>query len=355
VASGYVLWVRDQNLLARPVDLDFIQGRTTGSLEEPSVVAASVESQLRLSAAFSVSDTGVLVYQAAVNANRTSLLRLNRRGERLSQLGAEADYSNLEISPEGTRLLVSINDPSKRTRDIWQLDLDRGVPTRLTFEPTDDRSAVWSMDGQSIVYRGRDGDLFTRPLGRGEEQPLLVDKRSKDPDGWSADGKHLLYRVVGNGNDLWIKPAGGDPYPFIATAFNEPYGQFSPDGRWVAYVSDEAGAMEVYVTAFPSGQGKVRVSSSGGYFPRWRKDGKEIYFLTPDGKMMMAGVRSDTGTFRVETAKALFQTTVAATAGSSYVVSDDGQWFLVNSRAQSTSPPALGVIFNWPALVRKPQ
>ena len=257
------------------------------------------------------------------------------------------------MSRDGTRLLVSITDLSKRTRDIWQLDLYRGVPTRLTFEPTDDRSAVWSPDGQSIIYRGRDGDLFIRPLGRGEEQPFVADKRSKDPDGWSTDGQNLLYRVVGNGNDLWIKPATSDPYPFIATSFNEPYGQFSPDGRWVAYVSDEAGTSEVYVTRFPSGQGKVRVSSSGGQFPRWRKDGKEIYFLSPDGKMMMAAVESSTGTFEVQTVKALFQTTVAATGGVSYVVSDDGQQFLINSRVQSTAPPSLGVIFNWPALVRK--
>jgi Tol biopolymer transport system component len=319
------------------------------------VIAGPVEGQSRSSAAFSISQTGVLVYQNAVNANRSSLLWFSRAGQRLSQLGEDSDYSNLEASPDGRRLLVSLTDGATRARDIWVMDMVRGVPTRVTFDAADERSAAWSPDGQSIVYRGRDGELFTRPLGSGEEQPFVVDKRSKDPRGWSADGKFFLYRATGNGNDLWVKPASPTeaPYPLIATKFGEAHGEFSPDGHWLAYVSDESGAQEVYVTAFPSGQGKTRVSSNGGQFARWRKDAKEMYYLSPDGKMMAASVTSSASGFQVEGTQALFQTTVTPGLGTPFVVSQDGTRFLINSTVPSTEQPSLSIVFNWPALTRK--
>jgi len=347
-ASGHIVWTRDQNILARPEQSD----ATPAS--EPVVLAGPVDGQPRGTAAFSISQTGVLVYQTAVNDNRSSLVWFSRAGKRLSQLGVDADYSNLEASPEGTRLLVSLPDGG-RARDIWVLDMTRGVPTRLTFDEADERSAAWSPDGRSIIYRGREGELFTRPVGGGEERPFVVDKRSKDPRGWSADGRFFLYRATGNGNDLWVKPAVPEaaPYPFIATPFGEAYGEFSPDGRWVAYVSDESGAQEVYVTAFPSGQGKTRVSSDGGLFPRWRRDGREMYYLSPDGKMMVAAVVPAASGFQVETATVLFQTSVTAGPGTPFVVSPDGQRFLINSTVPSTDPPSLSVVFNWPALTRK--
>jgi serine/threonine protein kinase len=349
VASGHVVWARDQNVLARP---SAEQGAKSAA--EPIVIAGPAEGQSRSSAAFSVSQTGVLVYQAAVNANRSSLLWFSRGGQRLSQLGVDADYSNLETSPDGRRLLVSLTDGATPARDIWVLDMIRGVPTRVTFDAADERSAAWSPDGQSIVFR-RDGELFTRPLGSGEEQPFLIDKRSKDPRGWSADGRFFLYRATGNGNDLWIKPAARAeaPYAFIATKFGEAFGEFSPDGHWLAYVSDESGAEEVYVTAFPSGQGKTRVSSNGGLFPRWRKDGKELYYLSPDSKMMAASVTTSASGFLVEKTQTLFQTRVVPGPGTPYVVSPDGARFLINSTIPSTEQPSLNIVFNWPALARK--
>ncbi len=350
VASGHFVWARDQNLLALPTD-----DLGAKSAPEPMVIAGPVEGQSRSSAAFSISQTGALVYQAAVNANRSSLLWFSRTGQRLSQLGVDSDYSNLAASPDGRNLLVSQTDGTSRSRDIWVLDMVRGVPTRLTFDPADERSAVWSPDGQAIVYRGRGGELFTRPLGSGDEQPFVIDKRSKDPQGWSADGRFFLYRATGNGNDLWIKPAAsaGAPYPFIATKFGEAYGEFSPDGHWLAYVSDESGAQEVYVTAFPSGQGKTRVSSDGGSFARWRRDGRQMYYLSPDGKMMAASVSTSASGFQVDKTQTLFQTTVTPGPGVPYVVSADGQRFLINSIVPSSDPPSLSIVFNWPALITK--
>jgi serine/threonine protein kinase len=350
MASGHVLWARDQNLLARPLSQLL---ETSGS--EPLVIAGPVEGVPRASAAFSVSQTGVLVYQLSVNANRSRLVWFDRSGTRLGQLGADGDYSNLEASADGARLLVSLTDGATPARDIWVLDINRGVPTRVTFDPADERSAAWSTDGRSIIYRGQGGELYTRPLGSGEAQPFLIDTRSKDPRGWSADGRFFLYRATGNGNDLWIKPSdpGAAPYPFIATPFAETYGEFSPDGQWLAYVSNESAASEVYVTAFPSGQGKTRVSSNGGNFPRWRGDGRELYYLSADNTMMVAAVSVSASGFQVGASTALFQTTVKPGPGTPYIVSQDGRRFLINSTIPSTDPPSLSVVFNWPALTRK--
>jgi hypothetical protein len=139
----------------------------------------------------------------------------------------------------------------------------------------------------------------------------------------------------------------------ISTEFGEAYGEFSPDGKWVAYVSDESGSLEVYVTAFPSGQGKERVSSNGGQFARWRQDGREIYYLTTDNKMMAAAVDPSGGRLTVQGIKELFQTHAVVGPGTPFVVSHDGKWFLINSSIPSTDPPSLNVIFNWPALLKK--
>lgn len=349
VAGEHILWVRDQNLVARPANQS-----ASGATTPPVVIASPLYSQTRGGASFSVSQNGVLVYESVANLNRSRLVWFSRTGERISQLGVDADYSNLEMSPDGARLLVSLTDGGSRSRDIWILDMTRGVPTRVTFDPADERSAAWSPDGKSIVYR-RDGELFTRPVEGGPEQPFLVDKRSKDPRGWSKDGKYFLYRATGNGNDLWVKPAapGQAPYAFISTQFGEAFGEFSPDGKWMAYVSDESGADEVYVTAFPSGQGKVRVSSSGGLFPRWRQEGRELYFLSTDNRMMVATVAPSATNFRVGSVEVLFPTGVIMSPGVPYVVSADGKRFLINSTIPSTDPPSLSVIFNWPALIRR--
>ncbi|MEO6223508.1 MAG: protein kinase [Vicinamibacterales bacterium] len=349
VAGKHILWVRDQNLVAMPANQS-----ASGADPQPVVIASPVYSQTRGGASFSVSQS-VLVYESVANPNLSRLVWYSRTGERISQLGVDADYSNLELAPDGARLLVSLTDGVSRSRDIWILDMTRGVPTRVTFDPADERSAAWSPDGKSIVYRGRDGELFTRPVEGGSEQPFLVDKRSKDPLGWSKDGKYFLYRATGNGNDLWVKPAapGQAPSAFISTQFGEAFGAFSPDGKWMAYTSDESGVPEVYVTAFPSGQGKERVSSSGGVFPRWRQDSRELYYLSTDSRMMVATVAPSTTDFRVGSVEVLFPTGVIIGPGVPYVVSPDGKRFLINSTIPSTDPPSLSVIFNWPAMVRR--
>ena len=280
----------------------------------------------------------------------------DRRGQRVGQLGEDATYSNLEISPDRNRLLVSLVDPRARARDIWVLDFRRGVPTRVTFDSLDERSASWGLDGQSIVVR-KGVDFYTKPLGAGVEQPLVVDGLSKDPRAWSPDGSGFVYRVTGPGgnSDLWMKPATGDPRPLVATPFAENYGEFSPDGRWLAYTSDESGQSDVYVTAFPSGQGKWRVSPNGGALPRWRADGRELYYLSGTNQMIVVPVRATTTSFDVDTPTTLFQTDAARAAGYQYVVTADGERFLINESLPLEGTPSISLVVNWPTLLKGPR
>src|SRR5439155_15462034 len=159
----------------------------------------------------------------------------------LSVLGGEADYSNLELSPDGARLLVSVKDPALQTGDIWVVDAVRGVRARTTFDVSDERSAVWSTDGRSVVYTSKGLDLYTKALGTADEKPFVVDGAGKDPRGFSPDGRFFLYRASGakTGNDIWLRPMDGGrkPYAFLSSPFNENPGMFSPDGRWLAYTS----------------------------------------------------------------------------------------------------------------------
>jgi len=148
-----------------------------------------------------------------------------------------------------------------------------------------------------------------------------------------------------------VKPANGEPRVLVATPFTENYAEFSPDGRWLAYVSEESGGFDVYVTAFPSGQGKWRVSPDGGTLPRWRADGRELHYFTADGKLMAVEVSPGSASFDVGVPKVLFQTRVSRAAGYQYVVTADGSRFLINETLPLTGTPSIDIIVNWPALL----
>jgi Tol biopolymer transport system component len=261
------------------------------------------------------------------------------------------------LSPDGSRLAVSLPDPTTRMRDIWVVDMARGVRSRVTFDPSNERSAVWSRDGRSLAYTSKGLDLYTRPLGVAAETPLIKDGLSKDPRGWSPDGKYFLYRVTGpeTGNDLWIKPLDGDqkPRPFLVTPFDENWGVFSPDGRWVAYASDESGRSEVYVTAFPSAEGKWQISTDGGRFPRWRADGREIVYLSSQGNVASVNVDTTGASPSISPAVDLFKAMILPTAGTVFDMSAEGKLFVINRAIVSNAPPSLVLVYNWPQLLAR--
>lgn len=350
-ANGALLHVRGAALMAQP--LDIATGQTTGAAV---TIANDVDAAGFRGAAFSASRTGTLVYLPSATGSVSRLTWMNRRGEPLSTVADDADYNSLQLSRDGRRLTVSVTDPSARTRDIYLVDLARGVRQRLTFDASDERTAVWSPDGRSVVYNAKGLDFYTRSSDfTGNESAVLVDGRSKDPTDISSDGRYLLYRRSGEGtgNDIWIVALDGDRTPRLlaGTPFEENSASFSPDGQAVVYASDESGDSEIYVTRIDGAGGKMLVSSGGGSFPRWRRDGREILYLGPDNTIMSVPLTGDGVAMQAGSPRALFQVRPQPGPSSPFDVTADGERFLVNVALPSRTPLALRMIVNWPALL----
>ena len=343
LAGGDLLIVRGTSLIAEHLDI-----RRIAVSGDPVTVGTADAGTFAASAS-------VLVYQQRRNGGVHALAWFDRTGRPAGILGDRADYSNLELSPDGTRIATAVLDPALQTRDIWIYDVARGIRQRFTFGAGEERTPVWSPDGKRLLFNSREKGLsfaFYQKAadGSGAEEPVLLDATSKDALGWSPDGRYLLYRANSagtSGNDLWVLPAFGDrkPFPFAATPFDEQDGRISPDGRWAAYSTDESGQMEVYVVRFPSGGGKARVSAAGGSHPRWRRDGKELFYVSLDNQLMAAGIAGAGDDVRVGDAAALFRIVPPAQPGYTYDVSADGQRFIVNTDLGGV--PALNVVLNW--------
>ena len=349
--------------MARRVDL------ARGEVGDPIPVAQPVGSDENLfRGAFVVSATGVLVHRATA-AERRQLVWMDRAGRRLGTVAAQ-DENNLlnpELAPDSRR--VAVQRTVQGNADSWVLDGD--VSRRLTFHPANDNAPVWSPDGSRLVFRSNRGgtfDLYEKPAsGAGTEQLLLANAQIKLPLDWSADGRILLYQVLDpeTGFDLWALPLVGDrnPFPIVNTRFNERNGQFAPDGRWIAYDSNETGRVEVYVQPFPGPGGKWQISTGGGTAPRWRHDGRELYYIRPDGTMMAVPVRASADGQALEPGAPapLFRVPVvfggsAATGGAAkaqYAVAPDGQRFLINVTVEEATAPPINVVLNWDAALKK--
>jgi Tol biopolymer transport system component len=251
-------------------------------------------------------------------------------------------------------------------REIWQMDLARGVVSRLTLGSAEETSPVWSADGTRMAFAAKEPngvwDLFERPAsGGGEKLPLLKSDVFKFPTDWSHDGRFLIYESITRktGRDVWILRTSGDraASPLLQTLFNESQARFSPDGRFFAYVSDESGRTEVYVQTFPLSTGKWQVSAEGGSQPRWRSDGKEMFYLAPDGNVLAVSV-STGSSFEAGTPRALFRIDVLGARvvlgpRSQYAVTPDGQRFLIQSTTETASNAPITVVLDWTADLKK--
>jgi Tol biopolymer transport system component len=245
------------------------------------------------------------------------------------------------------------------------IEFQRGTTTRFTFDPNTDVDPLWFPDGSRIVFSSNhDGhfDVYQKATsGGGSEDTILQSSDNKFITDISRDGRWLMYTQNGQttGNDLWILPLRGDrkPLPYVNTEFAERLGQFSPDGHWVAYISNESGRFEVYVRPFPTiaGGGKWMISSGGGTQPRWRRDGKELFFISPDGMLIAVEVRQ-MPEFQVGSSKPLFQTQIwgagGVTNGHRWDAAPDGQRFLINS-ATAVAPSSITVVLDWQAGLKK--
>ena len=345
-AQGHLLFMRDATLMAQKFDPDRLE------LDGEAVPVAEQVLSLAPTGAYSVSQTGVLAYAAGQQGGGSRLTWFDAIGRRLGTVAEPAPFNDLRLSPDGLQASVTLPEPGRGTRDIWLLDIARDLLTRLTFDPADELSPVWSSDGERIIFASRRkgrADLYEKPAsGAGQETVVWADTFDKSPVSSSSDGRFLLYTVnPGAAGDLWVLPLTGErkPFPFLATPFSETFGTFSPDGRWIAYASNESGRPEVYVAPFPGPGGKWQVSKTGAMHANWRRDGREIFFGGLDGTMMAAPVRTEGIRFAVGEAREIFQAPQGGQR-SYYGVTRDTR-FLVNAAPDRSDALPITLVVNW--------
>jgi Tol biopolymer transport system component len=351
-ASGHLLFVRNGALMG--------QAFNTSALElsgEPFLITDRILIGNFGVSFFSVSEDGVLAFRSATDG-LPQLVWHDRSGKQLGTLGEPADYTNPSLSPDGKRLAVGIRDTQTKLRDIWLFDLMRGAKSRFTFDPKDDLNPVWSNDGSRIFFtsdRKGQRDLFQKKASSVEEEELIyTSPEPKNVGDLSPDGRSLLYST--SNYDLWLIPLEGErkPQPFIKTQHFEGQAAFSPDGRWVAYQSNESGVFEVYVTTFPQPSGKWQVSVGGGAEPQWRHDGQELFYVEGNRRIMAVEVRAGPGTFETGVPRFLFETSlIIGSYRNRYSVTRDGQRFLTITRPDVAAIPPINVVVNWTADLRR--
>ena len=356
-----LIFAREGALIAQRFDL-----RQLALAGEPVAIADRVGRVANtFRANFSASSTGVLVYDPSPRRQVKQFAWLDRRGQRLPAPGFEGGWSGVWLSPDETRVAVDRAGDAD-VRDVWVHDIASGRTSRFTFDTADDVQPTWSPDGSRIAWgSNREGtfNLYEKAAsGAGQDTMLLKTPLLKVPTDWSLDGRFIVFYLIDpkTRRDVWVLPLTGDrtPFAFAQGPGNETGGRISPDGRWLAYSSDETGAWEIYVESFPAGGGRQQVSAPGGVGPHWRRDGRELFYYASDGKLMAMAVKGSTepgAGFEAGPPTPLFEfhsgsglQTVAP-----YSASADGQRFLVNLLADESKGEPLVAIVNWAAALSR--
>ncbi len=359
-ASGHLLFMRSGTLLAQPFDA--AARRTSG---DPFQVAEQVTVNGGARASVSVSETGALAFWRGTGQALSTLTWVDRAGKTERTVGEAGGYANLSLSPDERRLAVAMTAGTPRNRDIWVIDLARDdTASRLTFNVSQEGDPIWSPDGSQIVFNsdraaGLWNSGFQRSAdGSGDDVPFVTMGRLFDSPDWSHDGRFVMFTGAladEPASDLWLLPLSGDRKParFLQTQFNEDSPAFSPDDRWVAYNSNASGRFEVYIRSFPGPGGQFQVSRNGGWAPRWRRDGKEIFFLALDGTMMAADVTLGKDV-QASVPRALFKTPLQKGADRHiYSVTGDGKRFILRMPDPRQVATPITMVLNWPALAKK--
>lgn len=358
---GYLFFVRGAAVVAQPFDLKRLE--VTG---QPVVLAEDVYySRAAGGAAFSVSQNGVLSWRSAFSV--VQLTWYDRTGKPLGTIGPPGRYADIRLSPNKQRVAFTRYDPQQRNEDIWTLDLTRGTPSRLTFGRVAPYVPIWSPDGNRIAFfsvRDRGLNLEATSLSGGEPE-ALVTKLPPGPEGirihrsaadWSRDGRYITYSAFAPDTawDIWVVPMQGDrkPRPLLRARFSELDAQLSPDGHWLVYVSEESEKYEVYVRSFPDGAHKVQVSTDGGTSPSWDPDGRQLYYVSPEQKLMAVDIKLAPA-FTAGVPKPLFAMPAPGPISTyEYQAARDGR-FLIATPVEEQGKGPITVVLDWPAALKK--
>ncbi len=350
---GHILLVRDGTLFAQPVD-----DRTMATLGDAQRVADGIGYTLGTIGYSPVSAAGAtLAYGPSVRVS-TQLQWRDRVGKPVGSVIAQGALRSPRLSLDGGRVALTVIEEQATSPDIWVLDLPRGTFTRVTSHPATDWFPVWAPRGDRVFFgsaRTRATSVFAKDLtGSGREEVILPVDVARYPVDATADGVLVFQTGSSDGYDLGFIETDGSrtPVPLLATPFNEVQGRVSPNGRWIAYASNESGRFEVYVRAFPSAKGQWTISPAGGMQPEWRRDGRELFYVSSDRRLMAVPVTTAQDTFSADVPRPLFDIDVpepTAPYPGDYAVAADGQRILVNTSLEVFNKPPVTVVLNWAA------
>ncbi|UCF37938.1 MAG: protein kinase, partial [Acidobacteriota bacterium] len=358
-AAGQMLFSEEGTLYAQPFNLD--RGELTG---EVTPIASSVESAQPFNGIgrFGVSEEGTLAYYSAeLDPGGVQLAWVDRHGTVVGRIGVPGRYHQLALSPDESKVAVEVLEGNQF--DLWVMDLSRGVPNRFTATPGNERAPVWSPDGRSLAFsaqRNTENDMRQKGLRLDDTETVLGDLPGERevPENWTADGKTLLFlrmAPAAPGQTVWALSAGdGEKIEPIFTKFRVDEPQLSPDMRWIAYMSRESGQDEVYIESFRREGDRVRISLEGGGQPKWRANGRELFYTTPSGMLMVVEVRTEGDRLEVGLPSELFKLENLQGGGyDDYAPAKDGQRFLVKVPIQQPEGPRLHIVTNWSELLEQ--
>jgi eukaryotic-like serine/threonine-protein kinase len=356
VDPGYLIYKRGNTLVSQPFDT-----RKFTLTGEPRVISDDVLYSSQIARATYSASHDVLVVQSGMDPSGSQLNWYNRNGKQVGTVASPGNYHNVRLSPDGRRVATDQTDPDGLNIDVWIHEPARGLMTRMTFDPALDYAPIWSPDGKRILFgssRQSAWRLFVKNSDGSGSETTVLDLGDGGwqvvPFDWSRDGKRVLFRSAA---ELWyFTLPDRAPKPLFQASWSARNAQFSPDDRWIAYASNESGGWEICVSPFPSVNGKWQVSRTGGQEPRWRADGKELFFVSPEGKMMAAPV-STGAMFEAGSPVELFQTHRRPPASStdvfSYDVTGDGQKFLIDTEVENPKSTPPSITLHWNAPVEK--